>query len=81
MSVRAWRERPSTAISPSGGMNEDTMMNTPTFLRNAFDGMVKARQRQARRYARAHLLSLDDNTLARAGLTRDDVRAGVFRAR
>ena len=56
-------------------------MNAPKFLRSAFDGMVASRERQARHYARAHLLSLDDATLSRAGLTRADVRAGRFQAR
>ena len=56
-------------------------MRTPSFLRTALDGMIASRQRQARHYARGHLLTLDDETLSRAGLTRDDVRRGDIRAR
>ena len=56
-------------------------MQAPRFIRHAFDGMIAARERQARQYARAHLLALDDTTLRRAGLTRSEVRAGRIVAR
>ena len=56
-------------------------MNARTMLRNAFDGMIASRERQARHYARAHLLGLDDATLRRAGLTRAEVRRGKLRAK
>lgn len=55
-------------------------MNARSLLRNAFGGMVAARERRARHYARAHLLTLDDATLARAGLTRAGVRRGQITA-
>ena len=64
-----------------GPEHEDTTMNARSLLRTALDGMVASRERQARHYARAHLLNLDDATLARAGLTRADVRRGEFSAR
>ena len=56
-------------------------MNARTMLRSAFDGIVASRERQARHYAQAHLLGLDDATLRRAGLTRADVRGGKLRAK
>ena len=56
-------------------------MNARTLLRSALDGVIASRERQARHYARAHLLSLDDETLRRAGLSRADVRRGKLRAR
>ena len=55
-------------------------MTPRTFLRTAFDGLVASRERQARHYARGHLLTLDDATLARAGLTRAEVRRGKLRS-
>ena len=64
-----------------GPDHEDRTMNARTLLRSAFDGMVASRQRQARHYARAHLLTLDDATLARAGISRDDLRRGDIIAR
>lgn len=64
-----------------GTERKDKPMNARTLLRSALDGMVAARERQARHYARAHLLALDDGTLARAGLTRADVRRGDIAAR
>lgn len=42
-------------------------------LRNAFNGMVRARQRQAHRYAQGFLLTLDDETLNRFGVERDRI--------
>lgn len=39
-------------------------------FRNALDGMVRARQRQANRYAQGFLLTLDDETLNRFGVER-----------
>lgn len=56
-------------------------MNARSMLRNALDGVIASRERQARHYARAHLLALDDATLVRAGLTRADVRRGQLSAR
>ena len=55
-------------------------MNARTMLRSALDGVIASRERQARHYARAHLLALDDETLRRAGLTRNDVRRGRLSA-
>ena len=43
-------------------------------LKSTFDRMVAARQRQARRYVNGALLNLDDETLNRVGLTRDDIK-------
>lgn len=56
-------------------------MNARTMLRSALDGVIASRERQARHYAQAHLLNLDDATLRRAGLTRADVRRGNITAR
>lgn len=56
-------------------------MTARSMLRSALDGVIASRQRQARHYARAHLLALDDATLGRAGLTRADVRGGRLNAR
>ncbi|GIL01041.1 MAG: hypothetical protein BroJett030_09400 [Alphaproteobacteria bacterium] len=41
--------------------------------RSGFDRMVKARERQARRYVNAALLQFDDETLARAGFSRQEL--------
>jgi len=41
--------------------------------RTGFDRMVSARERQVRRYANSVLLSLDDETLAHAGLNRGEI--------
>lgn len=43
-------------------------------FRNTFDRMIAARERQARRYVNGALLSLDDETLARAGFTRSQLK-------
>jgi len=44
-------------------------------LRNTFARMITARERQAQRYVNGALLNLDDNTLARAGFNRADIKA------
>ena len=43
-------------------------------LKNTFDRMIAAREKQARRYVNGALLSLDDETLTRAGFTREGIR-------
>ena len=48
-------------------------------FRNAFDRMIAARERQARLYVNGALLNLDDETLRRAGLTRDEVKRRATR--
>ena len=44
-------------------------------IRNTFERMIAARERQAQRYVNGALLSLDDETLARGGFNRKDIRA------
>ncbi|MDD9909181.1 MAG: hypothetical protein OXR62_05755 [Ahrensia sp.] len=39
-----------------------------------FDRMIAAREKQARRYVNGALMNLDDETLAGAGLKREDIR-------
>ena len=47
-------------------------------LRNTFDRLIAAREKQARRYVNGALLSLDDETLNKAGFNRADInRQGV----
>ncbi len=43
------------------------------FVRRAFDRMVEAREKQARRYVNGYLLSLDDATLAAHGYDRSEL--------
>jgi len=43
-------------------------------LKNTFDRMIAAREKQARRYVHGALLNLDDETLTRAGFTREGLR-------
>ena len=43
-------------------------------LRNTFDRMIAAREKQARRYVNGALLNLDDETLNRAGFSRDEIK-------
>ncbi|MTI45409.1 hypothetical protein JM93_01197 [Roseibium hamelinense] len=43
------------------------------FVRRAFDRMVDARAKQARRYVNGYLLSLDDATLASHGYNRAEL--------
>ena len=57
---------------------ETVMPRNP--FRAALDGMVAARQRQANRMVAGYLLSLDDESLRRAGLRRTDVRNGRFQS-
>ena len=49
-----------------------------TMLRNAYNGLIRARERQARSYAAGILLGLDDETLARAGFDRRSLSRGEF---
>lgn len=44
------------------------------FLQNAFDRLVTARERQARRYVNGALLTLDDSQLKTLGRTREEIR-------
>ena len=46
-------------------------------IRNAFDRMIQARERQARSYVRAAVAQMDDETLRRAGIDRKDVGRGT----
>jgi hypothetical protein len=43
-------------------------------FRNAFNRMVAAREKQARRYVNGALLNLDDETLKNAGFNRESLR-------
>lgn len=45
-----------------------------SFLHNAFNRIVEARERQARRYVNGALLRLDDQSLASLGKSRDQLR-------
>ena len=50
-------------------------------IRTAFGRMIEARERHARAYVNAALSQMDDETLRRAGLRREDVakaRGGAF---
>ncbi len=47
--------------------------SSKSFVRKAFDSMVSARERQARRYVNGYLLSLDDATLAAYGYDRNEL--------
>ena len=46
-------------------------MNTTGMFRNAYLGMIRARERQARRYAANYLRTLDPETIARVRDARD----------
>jgi hypothetical protein len=50
----------------------NTMANS--FLRNAMNRMVEARQRQVSRYVNGAMLGLDDATLKSLGTTREELR-------
>lgn len=43
-------------------------------IRNLFNGMVQAREKQARRYVVGSLLSMDDATLKAAGYDREALK-------
>lgn len=45
-----------------------------SFLRNAYERMVQARERQVSRYVNGALLNLDDKTLESIGMTREELR-------
>ncbi|KQZ54714.1 aminoglycoside phosphotransferase [Rhizobium sp. Root149] len=45
-----------------------------SFLHNAFNRIVEARERQARRYVNSALLRLDDTSLAALGKSREELR-------
>lgn len=49
-------------------------MSRQNFFRTAFNKMVAARERQARRYVHGALLAMDDNTLRSLGYSRSDLR-------
>lgn len=43
-------------------------------IRTAFGRMIEARERHARKYVNATLAQMDDETLRRAGVRREDLR-------
>ena len=43
-------------------------------MKSTFDRMIAARAKQARRYVNGALLNLDDETLNKAGFTREGIR-------
>ena len=45
-----------------------------SFLKNAFNRIVEARERQARRYVNGALLRLDDQSLTALGKSREELR-------
>lgn len=45
-----------------------------TVFRTAFDRMVAARERQARRYVNGYLMTLDDESLKALNRSRDELR-------
>lgn len=45
-----------------------------TIFRTAFDRMVAAREKQARRYVNSYLLTLNDEDLKALGRSRDELR-------
>lgn len=45
-----------------------------TIFRTAFERVVAAREREARRLVNAHLLTLDDKTLRDMGRSREELR-------
>ncbi|MEZ5840730.1 MAG: hypothetical protein R3D02_10020 [Hyphomicrobiales bacterium] len=47
----------------------------PGFFKRALDRLIEARERRARLYVNAHLLMLDDETLAAAGFDRKTLEA------
>ncbi len=44
-------------------------------IRNTFDRMIAAREKQAQRFVNGALLNLDDATLERGGFSRAQLRA------
>jgi hypothetical protein len=48
------------------------------FFRGALDAMIEARTRQASRYVNGALLMLDDETLAKQGLSRETLRRNGY---
>lgn len=44
-------------------------------FRTTFDRLIAAREKQARRYVNGALLGLDDETLRRAGINREDLKS------
>lgn len=43
-------------------------------FKSTFDRMIAAREKQARRFVNGALLNLDDETLKRAGFSRDQIK-------
>ena len=43
-------------------------------FKTTFDRMIAAREKQARRYVNGALLNLDDDTLNRAGFSREGIK-------
>ena len=43
-------------------------------IRNTFDRMIAAREKQARRYVNGALLNMDDETLKSAGFNRAELK-------
>ncbi|ADZ69789.1 hypothetical protein [Polymorphum gilvum] len=57
----------------STGLVAETGRPSGGFFRRAFEHMVSAREKQARRYVNGYLLSLDDATLASYGYDRAEL--------
>ncbi|CAN0594984.1 unnamed protein product [Laminaria digitata] len=51
-----------------------------SFLQIFFDAIVDARMAEARMQVNAHLLSLDDETLAKSGIDRAEISALGYRS-
>lgn len=49
----------------------------PSIMRRVFNAIVEARMASAQRQVNAHLMTLDDATLAKYGVTRDVRRASA----
>ena len=45
--------------------------------RRGYNAMIEARQKRAQHYVNGALLSFDDETLARAGFDRDELKRGA----
>ena len=63
----------ATAIMTGFERAETPAVKTSCLLRRIFARFIEAREHQARLYVNAHLLMLDDETLARAGFDRKEL--------
>ena len=61
------------ATTTSTSLMGSSRAGEKSFARRALDGLVAARERQARRYVNGYLLSLDDATLASYGYDRAEL--------